>query len=289
MIRCTRCAAVALGAALVGAASGAPINVLFPVTEVVLADDPGGSTRVETLGTPFGRAAPREADYVINGSSWRSGRLSNRVPRALVDLDLGAHGQDDAGLEREVALMFGRGFDQLEAGPDVFLLDSRGRATAMTVTPVFRTTNDTLVEGDAVLVSPGESYGAVEAGGLEIAGVGIDLDAWRIAGQAPEGAMLVGMVLRPADGGELAPMKIMLGEMLNPGDLMDRLPDGGSAGRNNLVYRGGARDQSGRLDDDRPDPVEIPSPSGALVIAAFCCGAGLRRRRADAVVDGRDG
>lgn len=278
MSRNARRAVVLFGCALTTRLVAGPIDVLFPITEVGLHEDAARATRMKSLGTAFGRASLRQADYVISGGSWASGRLQDRAPSVVTDLDL-ASDEDEAGaLGGEVAVMFGRGFSSLQAGPDVFMVGgARATARSMTVTPVYRVNGQTLVEGEPALLSPEASFGFVSAGGRDLGGVGIDLDGWRVQGLAPEGALIVGVVFRAADGDQLAPMRLMLGDNEDPGEYMDRRPGGGSS-RNGLLYRGGARDQNGS-GSGQPEPALVPaSPISGAALAAMAL-LGLRRRR----------
>lgn len=268
------------GCAVGGAALGAPMGVLFPITEVGLHEDEGRSTRLMSLGTSFGKSALRQADYVVSGGSWSSGRLNDRAPGAVSDLDLSTDPENGGALGSEVAVMFGRGFSSLHAGPDIFVVDSSRRVTRpVTVSPVYRVNGAMLVEGEPALVHPEAAFGFVSAAGRDVGGVGIDLDGWRVQGMAPEGALLVGVVFRSADDEPLGPMKLMLGESIDPGEHMDRRPGGGAAGAG-LIYRGGARDQQGSGSGrGSTSPAPVPSPSGAAGALMALGLAGVRRRR----------
>jgi len=273
-----RCAVVLVGVGASAAVVGSPIDVLFPITEVGLHEDAGRASLVQSLSTSFGRASMKRADYVVHGSAWMSGSLQNRVPACMSDLDLASEGEDaGAGVGGEVAVMFGRGHASLGAGPDVFILDSsHGVTRAVTVTPVYRINSDLVLEGAPTRVSPEASFGFVSAGGRDVGGVGIDLDGWSAQGMAPKGALLVGVVIRSEDGGDLGSMKLMLGESPEPGERRDNLP-GGAPGTNHLVYRGGARDGAGGGGEGN-SPQAVPTP-GAASLALVCLGVGVLRRR----------
>lgn len=273
-------------ASAVGAAAPAARaldGAVFPITEVGLLETGGsGGAVIKDIWTPFGMAAIRPADFVVNGRSWRDGRVSNRVPRALTDLDLSTLGGDDGPLATEMAVMYGRGFDELKPGPDVFLISSPEAAQRIVVAPVYRMPDETLVEGDAVTVVPDASPGAVRGADRRIAGAGIDLDAWRTSGQAPAGAVLVGAVIRPENEGEqLRPIEVVLGESLQAGFEEPRNywrppHTQGAAHTPGLPKGGGGGANPGFRGDPAVD--DVPSP-GTAVVLGLAGLAGLRRRR----------
>ena len=273
-----RCAVVLMGVGASALAVGSPIDVLFPITEVGLHEDAGRASLVRSVGTSFGRASTMRADYVVPGSGWMSGSLQSRAPACMSDLDLASEeGADAAPVGGEVAVMFGRGHASLGAGPDVFILDSSGRVKrAVTVTPVYRINGDLIFEGAPTRVSPEASFGFVNAGGRDVAGVGIDLDGWSAQGMAPRDALLIGVVIRSEDGDDLGPMKLMLGASPEPGERLDNRP-GGAPATNHLVYRGGARGGPGARADENA-PAAVPAP-GVASLALACLGIGALRRR----------
>lgn len=256
-------------------AQNGPEGVILPLTEVNLLDTSMGS-KVKNVATPFGRSLTRSADYVVAGDEWREGRLTNRAPSILTDMDLSTRAASDYRMPGEVAVMFARGFKEMGAGPDVFVMTAPGESPSLLIAPVYRMPDGSIVEGEAVAFG-NDDAGVVNTGQSDVAGLGIDLDGWANQGMSPAGALLIGAVLRPADGdpASMAAMDILLGEGEANSETRSRPPNPASNGGG---FGGGGA--GGANPGARPASTaeEIPAPSSILGLGLVTLAA-LRRRR----------
>lgn len=248
----------------------------FRVTSLEWNDLSGEARRMNVVNTDVGPSAVREAEYVVNGADSRL-RLTNRVPDWMTRTeDLADNGETSP---TEFSVMFGRGYDELSPGPDIFVMDASLRSKGVVVTPVYKMPDNSLVHGAPVVLGAEDAFGRFDAGGEEAQGVGIDLDAWLEGGAAPEGAQLAGAVIRQV-GEDIAPIKIVLGEAIQVSDIPDEMqPSGADDWRARSRYGGAAGGANPGAQPDRRIAEEIPTPGAAALFAIAGVVASSRRRR----------
>jgi hypothetical protein len=244
-----------------------------------------GRAMVTDIVTPFGRSIVRSPEFVTTGSEWASKGAKARASLRLADMNLLSDPEPSDNLytgPTEAAVMFWRGYATMEAGPDVFIFDGQGKARGVTVTPIFRMPDESIVEGESVEFDASIAMGKVSAGGRSVFGVGVDLDAWIKAGLVPEDAVMTGMVVRHDGAGDrFEPAKFMMAQPQIVSSFESR-NIGGGHGPDQILASGGS---GGRNGSGRPDArngnngEEIPSPGAALTIGLGAGIAGLRRRR----------
>lgn len=168
---------------------------------------------VTGIVTPLGRSLVRSPEMVIDGGEWRPKQARPRAAPALSDLNMATTPRWAEGGVREAAVLFRRGFSELEPGPDLFIFDERGDAIDLRLSPIYRMTDESFAEGEAVSVSLTTAAARIEVAGRTLWGMGVDLDSWTKNGLMPEGAVITGVVVRHATGeGTFVPVKMLLAD-----------------------------------------------------------------------------
>ncbi len=290
----TKAVAAALsGYAAIGAPSRAenpPVspqsNAVFAVSSINARDAGGGVLVATGVVTPFGVSGVRPPTMVVDGPTWNGLQMKARAAIAISDLNLNTSHEQPIGGAIEVAVLFNRGVRNLYAGPDMFIFDTGAGASGVAVSPIYRMPDETLREGEPVVLDMPVGSAGVSVGKTRMFGIGIDLDDWGVRGAAPEGGVLTGAVIRHEDGGApFEPTKIMMADGAVIGML--GLRDGTTFAQDLGLQSGGAGFGSsggsatgGGGGSVGPSP-EIPAPGGAaLMLGVMAVIGGRRARRA---------
>lgn len=282
---------VVMGAALAAGAAAQDASLadaLMPVEEVNTSES-DERAMVTDVVTPFGRSLVRSPEFVTTGSEWATKGAKARASLRLADMNMASEPEPADNLyvgPTEAAVMFWRGYATMEAGPDVFVFDSIGRAKGVTVTPLYRLADETIVEGRSIAFDAESAMGSVQVRGRTVYGLGIDLDAWVKAGEVPERANIAGLVVRhDGRGDRFEPSKFMMAEPPSQSSFESRF-GGVDVGHLQHLASGGGGTRGGGGGgggDGRtvgPDTDDVPAPGTALLIGLGAGAAGMRRRRA---------
>lgn len=285
-------AAVLCGCATMGAPARAEntgstpdATAVYAVRSLNTRDAGEGLLMATGVVTPFGVSGVRPPDIVVDGPNWGLRQIKARASVAISDLNLVTTPELPIGGVREAAVLFNRGFRNLYPGPDMFVFDGAGLASGVRVSPIYRMPDESLREGEPVVIDMQGGSGEVAVGEKRLFGIGVDLDDWAARGVAPDGGMLTGAVIRhEGQGAPFEPTKIMMADGavigmlgLNEGKTFAQdlgLASGGSSfGSSAGGFAGGG---GGGI---APAP-EIPAPGGAAMLlgAAAVVGAGRPRR-----------
>lgn len=294
--------ALVISGVVAGAAAARPQSEsaaeYYAVTGIDMKVDSALLAVATDITTTFGKAPIRQAGASVIVRT-HDPESPARAPRYLTDPDftLAPFEPLDRGA-METRIHLPRGYRDLAAGPDVFLIDANGTARNVVVTPVYRMPDKTLREGPSSRFDMPYAAGLVNIEGVPLYGVGIDLDAWSVRGDTPKNGELVGLVVRhDGGGGSLSLVKIFIADNLLYSELVVNEFGQDTPRRRGYQTGGGVRGGSGRggsgarfpspIEDPTPDeedPVdtpEIPAPGTLLLLgAAALLGGGRRSRRA---------
>lgn len=279
------CAALVAPARAENTPAADPSAAVYTVRSVNTRDAGEGFLMATGVVTPFGLSGVRPPDIVVDGPNWGNRHIKPRAALAISDLNFQTTPDLPEGGVREAAVLYNRGFRNLYPGPDLFIFERTGQSSGVRVSPIYRMPDESLREGEPVVIDfPGRA-GEVPLGARTLHGVGIDLDDWAKRGVAPEGAVLTGAVIRhDTNGAPFEPEKIMvadgaviglLGQNVERPLLNDfGLNSGGGFESDGLFGGGGGGIAPGTT------PTEVPSPGGAaLLLMGVSARAALRGRR----------